>query len=411
MEKTKFRAWFEEFRRCFLHYVDCWTLNQITSRAAALTYTTILSLVPAIAVCIFLFAQVAELGKIPGPILLFLLDYLPENLSNWVIRFADFSEIQKLFKKFILENLTAGSGEAVLNQLDGFVSNVDFKAIGLTGLGSVLMTSVLLLFAVENSMNGIWRAPRPKTILRRVTLYTLALIFAPLLLSVSFTLSTIVAGLFPTFLLTAQIGSFSSTALLISAGFYFFPNTKITLKSALVSGLVTTIAITALRNGFGYYTKKSLLYSALYGGLSVLPFFLVWLYFNWIVILAGVQLNYVLQNRRYLTRLGDHHQWHPYSVFDRERARLIVEICDSLRDQPKTLMELVNSLDMPEFAVANSVEWMLRSKWLVGRRKGLRKFLHLSEPLQKKNVEEELAKILNLSPAKACSKELVEMLE
>jgi YihY family inner membrane protein len=378
------------------HTLDCWKRDQITIRAAALTYTTILSLVPAIAICIYLFARVAEYGRIPTVISSFLLKHLPEPLSGWVARFTDFSSMPDLFKKFVLENLASGTGGSVLDHLDSFISKVNFGAIGLVGSLSVLVTSVLLLFSIENSMNVIWRAPRNKTLLRRFTIYTLALIFAPLLLFTSFSLSTIVASLFPDFLMTAKLGSFISTAILLIASLKFFPNTKVNWKPAIISGALMAIGIELLKIFFAYYTRKSMLYSAVYGSLSALPFFLVWVYLNWIVFLCGTLLNYVMQNAQFLARLGDHTQWDMSAVYHRDRARLILEISQSLKNGPMLLQAIVNEVSMPEFAVAHALEWMRQHKWVKEERRGLTRFLVLTDKARSRTDAEGWSEILGV---------------
>ena len=383
-------------RKISLHFVDCWKRDQITIRAAALTYTTILSLVPAIAVCVFLFAQVARIGQIPPGVRDFLVGHLPPWLTPWVIKFTDFSAIPDLFQGFLLRNLASGTGETVLNHLTTFVANVNFKAIGIAGFGSVLLTSVLLLFSVEHSMNAIWRAPRNKTLFRRVVLYVLALVFAPLLLFISFTLSTVVASLFPKFLFPAEMGSNIVTAILITAGLKFFPNTNVRTRYALVAGIATTVAVECLKGFFAYYTKQTLIYSALYGGLSVFPFFLIWLYFNWIIVLAGTLLTYVLQNGPYLDRLGDHTQWDPNAVFHKERARLIFEIAHLLKGNGLLHEQLIAKIAMPEFAIANSLEWMRRHGWVRERRRGLRTFYMLTARADSLSDQAEWAEILGL---------------
>ena len=379
------------------HTMDCWKRDNITIRAAALTYTTILSLVPAIAICIYLFARVAEYGRIPLSLSAFLLKYLPEPLSGWVTKFTDFSSMPNLFKDFILENLAAGTGSSVLEHLDGFITKVNFGAIGVAGSLSVLVTSVLLLFAVENSMNAIWRAPRNKTLLRRFALYTLALVFAPLLLFTSFTLSTVVASIFPSFLISAKLGSFFATLILLVASLKFFPNTRVSWKPALVAGIFMAIGIECLKIFFAYYTRKSMLYSALYGRLAALPFFLVWLYLNWIVFLRGTLLDFVLRNAPFLARLGDHTQWDTSAVYHRDRARLILEITTALRPGPLPLQEIVVKVSMPEFAVAHALEWMRVHRWAKEERKGLSRVIALSEKARHRSESEGWAEILGIA--------------
>ena len=380
-------------------FFDCWKRHQITTRAAALTYTSILSVVPAIAVCVFLFAKVSTLGGIPQSIHWFLLKHLQEKYIRWVIEFTDFSDAPIKFKLFLIENLAAGLGSNVFEHLDNFISNVRFESIGVSGTIALLITSILLLFTIENSMNKVWCVPINKGFFRRICLYTLALIFAPLVLSISFTTSTLVTSFFPAFLLPAKIATFSSTTILMTFCLVFLPNTKVHIRPAFISAIYVSVGLELLKFAFGIYTKNALIYSALYGGMSALPFFLVWLYFNWMLFLSGCLLCFTLQNYKQLGKLGDLGQWGLQPVFDKERSSIIFELTKILEEKDLTLNQILKSINLPDFAVMNAHAWLYQKKWIRRRVKKMRTYYYLAKRIKEQDSRIRWIGILGITEA------------
>ena len=254
-------------RQFIVIYFREWKKNYIPMRAAALTYTFILSIVPAIAFCLYLLS-----------------------------RFIDLKSVQSDVKDFILKNLATGTGTHVTQYLDRFIANINFKKIGHVGLVGLLITSVLLLTAVEESMNHIWQVKQKKPIWKRVFILATFFIFGPLSYFISMSVSTYIAKYFPQFLIPANFAAILISTIFFTVIFSVIPNTKVLLQNAFYCGFATAVFLEVAKWAYTIYTKKYLFYNQVYGGLAALPLFLIWIYINWLIVLSCTQLNYVLQH-------------------------------------------------------------------------------------------------------------------
>lgn len=378
-------------------FLEIWNRQQVTIRAAALTYTSFLSVVPSLAVLIAGVAWVANLGQIPDSVHNFLIETLPADASFVILQYSDFSNISETLKTFVLSTFASGVGDSVVGKLDGFIGNVKFDSIGYAGFFSLLITAVLLLFAIEKTMNKIWCVPREKAWSERLFLYCSALSFTPLLLSLIFTSSTLLAPLFPNLVPAAKFSSAFATFIFLTVTFTTFPNTKVRLKNAAIGALVGTVGLELLKIGFGIYTRKALLYNTLYGSLAALPFFLIWLYAAWIIFIVGTIVAFVAQNMKYRKQLGSLGQWDPETIFDKEKAHLVLELIHSLREKSLTYKQMRTQVRMPDFALHNALEWLRRKKWINRRRIGFRRVFYLDDQARKSTDAELWMQILGVT--------------
>lgn len=240
-------------------------------RAAALTYTFILGMVPALAVCLSAFSLFFDINKFA----------------------AD-------FKFFLLKQLAAGAGTAVTRHLDTFLSHVKFKAIGYVGFAALLFTSLLLLSSIEDAINRIWSIKKKKAVWKRIILYNMILFFGPVTVSLSIASTAVVSKFFPELLLKANLGAVFVSWIFLTLTYKIFPNKKVEWMPVLFSGLVVATISELAKWGYAIYTTKALFYNKVYGGLAVLPLFLVWIYLNWTIFLGGALLSYLLQHRKSL---------------------------------------------------------------------------------------------------------------
>ena len=233
--------------------------------AGSLTFTTVLSIVPLLAVSFALFT-----------------------------RFPIFRQFEKALEEYLLKSLLpADISRTVLKTLGQFAENAN----SLTLLGSlfVLATAIALLLTVENALNQIWRVKRGRPFLKRVGLYLVMLAIGPPVLGVSlWTTSYVLSasmGLIGTvpppvkFVLT--LGPVVLSALGLTALFYFVPNAKVRRRDALAGGLLGSIAFELGKRGFAAYVLKVPTYQAVYGAFAAFPVFLLWVYFSWLVTLTA----------------------------------------------------------------------------------------------------------------------------
>jgi membrane protein len=239
--------------------------ERLAQVAGSLTFTTVLAIVPLVSVSFALFN-----------------------------RFPIFKRFEDAIEEHLLKSLLpADIARTVLKYLNQFAAN----ASGLTLVGSLflLATAIALLLTVENSLNQIWNVKRNRPFLRRVGLYLLMLAAGPPALGVSLwatshllSASTELIGALPpsaTFVL--NLGPMLLGMAVLTSLYYFVPNTKVQRRDAIVGGLIGGIAFELGKRGFAAYLLKVPTYKAVYGAFAVLPVFLLWVYFSWLVTLTA----------------------------------------------------------------------------------------------------------------------------
>lgn len=239
--------------------------ERLAQVAGSLTFSTVLSVVPLLAVS---FALVA--------------------------RYPVFHRLHEALQQHLLRNLLPDDiSRTVLKHLGQFAANAG--GLTLVGFLFVLGAAVLLLLTVENTLNRLWQVKKPRPLLRRLVLYLLMLALGPLLLGASlWATSTLVSaslGLIGSLPPSAAFVLHLGPALLGTAAlaglFYFVPNTRVRRRDAIVGGLLASIAFELGKRGFAAYLLKVPTYKAIYGGFAAVPVFLLWVYFSWFVTLCG----------------------------------------------------------------------------------------------------------------------------
>lgn len=233
--------------------------------AGTLAFTTLLSVVPLLAVSLALFT-----------------------------RFPLFSRFEAALEEHLLRSLLpADIARTVLAYLHQFAAN----ASGLTWAGSLFLlgTATAMLLTVENAFNQIWNVKRNRPFLRRVGLYLVVLAVGPPVLGVSLWATSYVLGvsmgslgpLPPEARFVLTLGPMALSWVGLACLFYFMPNTRVRRRDAIVGGLIASIALELGKRGFTAYLLKIPTYKAVYGAFAVFPVFLLWVYFSWLVTLAA----------------------------------------------------------------------------------------------------------------------------
>lgn len=236
--------------------------------AASLSYTSLLAIVPLTAIA---FAMLAA--------------------------FPVFDGVREQFQLVLFSNLLPDSAEAMRDYFDQFVRNTArLTAVGIIGLA---LTAVLLLGTIESSLNAIFRVARPRALVPRLLAFWALITLGPLLLGASFSLSTFFFAATEWLgldILTGPVGrlaKFMPTIIIVVLLIFFYaaiPNRPVRLGAAVLGGIVAGVLFAALRNVFGYYVANFPTYQTIYGAVSVVPIFLVWMYLSWAVVLLGAVL-------------------------------------------------------------------------------------------------------------------------
>jgi len=235
--------------------------------AAALSFTTLLGLVPLFTVA---FVNVA--------------------------RYPLFQQWLDAFERFLLRHLLPGSGSVVRAYLSEFTS----KAAGLQGLSLLLVcvTAFLLVATIEREFNAIWGVGAPRSLLRRALVYGAGITAGPLLVgaaiySTSWLLEATLEMVPQTQLAVPYVAPplailFATLAFMLM--YALVPARRVPLKAAAVGGFFAALAFEAAKRGFAVYIVNVPTYEIVYGTLAVLPLFLVWIYVSWMVVLVGAAI-------------------------------------------------------------------------------------------------------------------------
>lgn len=317
--------------------------GELTLRATGLVYATLLALIPAVALS---FAVLKAFGA-------------HRDLAPLILEF---------FRPV---------GEAapqITDRLMQFAENVRGGLVGVVGLALLLWTLVGTVKKVEDSFNFVWRVQRARSLPRRIAEYVALLIIGPLVVASVIAFSKLaidsVASHTPAgFTLGRQMLSLSLNlaplaivASLFTGMYLLLPNTRVKLVPALIGGLTAGFvwaAIGKLFTALVIYTSRLTL---VYAGFAIVVAVLLWTYFGWLILLAGAQLAFYIQNPNYL-RLG--HALLKLSHNDQERLALEVMLrigrAHHAGDTPWTVDSLSRALALPGIAVADVVENLERT--------------------------------------------------
>lgn len=249
--------------------------SDLQYRASALTYNTLLAIVPALAM---LFA----IGRGFG-----FQNLLQSQLKN------------------LLPSQTHAL-ETALGFVDSYLAETSQGLFVGVGLVVLLWTLISLMSNIEDSLNLIWGVTRSRTFGRKIIDYTAILFLLPILIicssGLSVFMSTMMVDQFhlrfftPAIKTMLDIAPFVLVWLSFTGLYLLFPNTKVKLKNAVMSGIFAGTAFQILQYLFvsgQLYVSK---YNAIYGSFAFLPLLLVWLQLTWTITLAGAVLCYSSQN-------------------------------------------------------------------------------------------------------------------
>lgn len=255
----------------FWHTVLCeFMQTNCMNRAAALSFTSLLSLAPLMAVS-------------------FTMLHL----------FPVFSGLSQKMQAFIFNNFVTTSAQIIQAHLQQFIEQAHH--LSLTGFLILVVTAVLMMINVEQSFNAIWRVREQRRRVPAFLLYWAILTFLPTLLGIGILISSYIVAL-PLFFSVHSF--FLATTLLkyvpIVLAFVVFtllyaavPNCKVPMTGALLGGIVAAILFEFAKYGFALYITRFPTYALLYGAFAAIPIFLIWVYLSWLVVLFGAVVSHV----------------------------------------------------------------------------------------------------------------------
>lgn len=249
--------------------------NNCLQQATALSYTTLLSLVPLMAVTLSIFTA-----------------------------FPVFESVSNQIQQFVFENFVPTSGEVVQEYIQKFSDN----ASKLTGPGILflMVTSLLMMATIDKALNTIWRVERPRQPLARFMVYWSVLTLGPILIGVSLAISSYIFSL-PLISETTSYGKqfgllrtlpFLMETIAFMLLYLVVPNCKVPFRSAFAGGAMAAVLFELAKKGFSFYIANFPTYETIYGAMSTVPVFLVWIFLSWTITLIGAELTWCLVNFR-----------------------------------------------------------------------------------------------------------------
>ncbi len=254
--------------------------GELNQRAASLVFTTLLSLVPLLAVS---FSVLKAFG-------------VHNDLEQVLIGF-----LAPLGDK----------GIELGDRIMAFVDNVNGRVLGGIGLTLLMLTVLSLVHKVERSFNYIWRVERPRGFIERFSGYLSALLVGPVLI---FTALGVTASIMHTSLMQEIIAieplgtvikwliSMIPYLLVITAFtlvYVFVPNTKVQIRAAFVGAVIAGILWESAGWSFASFVANSPRHAAIYSSFAVAFLFMIWLYVAWLILLVGATVAFFIQHPEY----------------------------------------------------------------------------------------------------------------
>lgn len=269
------RSLLRQVRTAALVFRD-FTSNQCFLRASALTYYTMLSLVPLLALT---FSLLKAFG------------------------------VQNLLQPLIFEKLNVGDGQ-IASAILSYINNTQVARLGTVGLVFLCVAVISLLTNVEKAFNHIWGVKEIRPPMRRFADYLSVVLVGPVLIisAISMTSTLTSHSLVQKLMGMQLVGSlilllFKVTPFLFMwlafTGLYIFmSNTRVEWRAAFVGGVVGGTLWQLAQLGYVHFQVGVGRYNAIYGTMAALPIFMVWLYLSWVIVLFGLGVCYARQNLR-----------------------------------------------------------------------------------------------------------------
>ncbi len=256
--------------------------DQASLHAMSLTYTTILSMVPLLAVTFSMLKAFGVQGQIEP--------LLAQSLAP----------------------LGAVEGVTLSRRIVEFVNRMQVGVLGAVGVAGLFYTVVALVGSIENALNKIWRARRGRDWTTKFRDYLSVIIVGPVLV---FSALALIASaqqhssvqkalaLAPWLVwLGTEIIPFVILAVAFTLLYRFVPNTWVTWRAAAAGGIAAGSAWKFAGTAFTQFVASSGRYTAIYSSFAILVLFFIWIYVSWMIVLIGAELAYFFQHPRQVLR-------------------------------------------------------------------------------------------------------------
>jgi membrane protein len=233
--------------------------------AGSLTFTTVIALVPLLAVMLSVFAA-----------------------------FPMFRVFRSALERYFMQALVPDTiAKPVLAALNRFATQA--TGLGSAGLIVLVLTAIALMLTIDRTLNAIWRVRRPRPIAQRVLVYWAAVTLGPLALGISLSVTSYAISASQGFVkampggvaLLIDVLEFAGLAAGIAGLYHYVPNTHVRWRHALLGGVFVALGFELAKRLLAWYVRAVPSYATIYGAFATLPIFLVWMYLGWLIVLFG----------------------------------------------------------------------------------------------------------------------------
>jgi membrane protein len=243
-------------------------------RASALAFTTILSLVPFLALT---FSVLKGFG------------------------------VQHRVEPLVMEQLSGGSQE-VASKIINYIDNTSMGSLGAFGLLALIAAVITLLGNIEEALNAIWCVEETRSWQRKFSDYLSVVIVGPILIFTAVSMTSFLqsqsilkwlvenSSVGDFLLSTLHLVPYMFTWIALSFLYIFIPNTSVRILPAILGGVLAGTCWQVAQWGYIHFQVGVANYNAIYGTLAVLPIFMVWIYTSWLIVLFGAEIVHAYQN-------------------------------------------------------------------------------------------------------------------
>ena len=258
----------QQFLRFFSHKL---VKDRIPLNAGSLSYITLLSLVPLLGVMVAVFSA-----------------------------FPAFEQVSGQLEAFVFRNFVPAAGEQIQQSLQAFVANT--KQMTAFGILFLVVVAMLLMSAVDRTIDEIWENPHRRRRTTAFMLYMSVMTLGPVLMGGGLAVSS--------FLLSAAEGGgmagwglkgallkvlpYLTSILAFMMIYTLVPGKPVRFIHALTGALVASVLFELSKQVFAIYITHFSAYEALYGALAAVPILFIWVYLSWVVVLLGAEFTYCL---------------------------------------------------------------------------------------------------------------------
>jgi membrane protein len=276
--------------------------GQLTLRAMSLVYTTLLALVPLLA------------------------------LSFSVLKaFGVHNQLEPLLANYLAP--LGPKGSELTEHLIGFVENVQVGVLGTLGLALLVYTVFSLIQKIDNAFNFIWNIRKPRSLGQRFSEYLSVILVGPVFVFTAIGVTAAIASaavvqklvaidvIGTGFYLVGRIVPYVLVCGAFTFFYIFIPNTRVRFVSALTGGIVAGVLWETTGWAFVSFIALSTKYAAIYSSFAILILFLVWLYLSWLILLTGAKVSYYHQHPHAFTAVSS--DQHRFGSIIKERLVLL----------------------------------------------------------------------------------------